>query len=206
MYEDLSQKQVEILEFIKKEIQMKGYPPAVREICVGVNLKSTSTVHSHLEKLEQKGYIRKDPTKPRAIEVLYRDEDFIFGPKKTVDIPIVGKVTAGQPILAVENIEDTFPIPVELAQKGTIFMLRIQGESMINAGILNDDYVLVKKQNTAENGDIVVALLDEEATVKRFFKEKDCIKLQPENELMSPIYSTDVKVLGKVIGLYRRID
>lgn len=206
MYEDLSQKQVEILEFIKKEIQMKGYPPAVREICVGVNLKSTSTVHSHLEKLEQKGYIRKDPTKPRAIEVLYRDEDFIFGPKKTVDIPIVGKVTAGQPILAVENIEDTFPIPVKLAQKGTIFMLRIQGESMINAGILNDDYVLVKKQNTAENGDIVVALLDEEATVKRFFKEKDCIKLQPENELMSPIYSTDVKILGKVIGLYRRID
>lgn len=206
MYEDLSQKQVEILEFIKKEIQMKGYPPAVREICVGVNLKSTSTVHSHLEKLEQKGYIRKDPTKPRAIEVLYRDEDFIFGPKKTVDIPIVGKVTAGQPILAVENIEDTFPIPVKLAQKGTIFMLRIQGESMINAGILNDDYVLVKKQNTAENGDIVVALLDDEATVKRFFKEKDCIKLQPENELMSPIYSTDVKILGKVIGLYRRID
>lgn len=206
MYEDLSQKQVEILEFIKREIQIKGYPPAVREICVGVNLKSTSTVHSHLEKLEQKGYIRKDPTKPRAIEVLYRDDDFIFGPKKTVDIPIVGKVTAGQPILAVENIEDTFPIPVELAQKGTLFILKIQGESMINAGILNNDYVLVKKQNIADNGDIVVALLDDEATVKRFFKEKDCVKLQPENELMSPIYSTDVKILGKVIGLYRRID
>lgn len=205
MYEDLSQKQVEILEFIKREIQIKGYPPSVREICVGVDLKSTSTVHSHLEKLEQKGYIRKDPTKPRAIEVLYKDEDFMFGPKKTVDIPIVGKVTAGQPILAVENIEDTFPIPVELAEKGSLFMLRIQGESMIGAGIFDNDFVLVKQQNSADNGDIVVALLEEEATVKRFFKEKDYIRLQPENDAMSPIIATNVQILGKVIGLYRRI-
>lgn len=205
MYEDLSQKQIEILYFIKNEIQRKGYPPSVREICSGVNLKSTSTVHSHLEKLEEKGYIRKDPTKPRAIEILDRDEDYLFAPKKTVDIPIIGKVTAGQPILAVENIQETFPIPLDIAEKGPIFMLEIQGESMIGAGILDGDYVLVKQQNSAENGDIIVALLDDEATVKRFFKEKNCIRLQPENEAISPIFTKDVKILGKVIGLYRAI-
>ncbi|SHI00496.1 transcriptional repressor LexA [Sporanaerobacter acetigenes] len=205
MYEDLSQKQIEILEFIKREIQLKGYPPAVREICSGVNLKSTSTVHGHLEKLEKKGYIRKDPTKPRAIEVLDRDEDYLFAPKKTVDIPIIGKVTAGQPILAVENIEDTFPIPLDIAERGPLFMLKVQGESMIEAGIFNGDYVLVRQKNDAENGDIVVALLEDEATVKKFYKEENYIRLQPENETMSPILTRDVKVLGKVIGLYRKL-
>lgn len=204
MHEDLTQKQVEIMQFIKNHIQTQGYPPAVREICKGVNLKSTSTVHRHLEKLEDKGYIRKDPTKPRAIEILDSGDDSLFAPKKTVDIPVVGKVTAGQPILAVEHIEDTFPIPIELAQRGPLFMLRVQGDSMVDAGILNDDLVLVKQQNNAVNGDIVVALIKEEATVKRFFKEKDSIRLQPENQTMEPIYTQDAIILGKVIGLYRK--
>ena len=158
-----------------------------------------------MEKLEAKGYIRKDPTKPRAIEVLDRDDDSLFSPKKTIDIPIIGKVTAGQPILAVEHIEDTFPVPIEMAERGPLFMLRGQGESMIEAGIYNNDYVLVKQQNDAINGDIVVALLEDEATVKRFFKEKDYIRLQPENEAMSPILTKNVTVLGKVIGLYRKL-
>ncbi len=203
MYEDLNQSQIDILLFIKNHIQKKGYPPSVREICKGVNLKSTSTVHRHLEKLESKGYIRKDPTKPRAIEILDR-EDTLFETKKTVDIPIIGKVTAGQPILAIEHIEDTFPVPIELAERGPLFMLKVQGDSMINAGILSGDYVLVKQQNHALNGDIVVALLDDEATIKRFFKEEDHIRLQPENDSMSPIITNDVTILGKVIGLYRR--
>ena len=151
-----------------------------------------------------KGYIRKDPTKPRAIEILDKDENSLFAPK-TVDIPIIGKVTAGQPILAVEHIEDTFPVPIDMAERGPLFILKVQGDSMINAGILNDDYVLVKQQNQAVNGDIVVALLEDEATIKRFFKEKDHIRLQPENESMSPILTKNVTVLGKVIGLYRRI-
>lgn len=206
MYEDLSQKQVEILLFIKSEIQKKGYPPAVREICAGVGLKSTSTVHGHLAKLEQKGYIRKDPTKPRAIEILDKDDDFLLTRKKTLDVPIVGKVTAGSPILAVENIEDTYPVPLELVEGHDVFMLKVQGESMIEAGILDGDLVLVKEQKQAYNGDIVVALLGEEATVKRFFKEKDTIRLQPENQFMEPIYSRDVSILGKVIGLYRKLN
>lgn len=204
MYEDLTQIQIEILYFIKNQIQKQGYPPAVREICKGVNLKSTSTVHRHLEKLEMKGYIRKDPTKPRAIEILDRDEDSLFVPKKTIDIPIIGKVTAGQPILAVEHIEDTFPVPIELAERGSLFMLKVQGESMIGAGIYSEDYVLVKQQNDAINGDIIVALLEDEATIKRFFKEKDYIRLQPENDAMSPILTKNITILGKVIGLYRR--
>ena len=204
MYEDLNQNQIEILHFIKNHIQKKGYPPAVREICKGVNLKSTSTVHRHIEKLEAKGYLRKDPTKPRAIEILDRDEDSLFTPKKTVDIPIIGKVTAGQLILAVEHIEDTFPVPMEMAERGPLFMLEVQGDSMIEAGILSGDYVLVKQQNHALNGDIIVALLEEDATIKRFYKEKDYIRLQPENINMSPILAKDVAVLGKVIGLYRR--
>lgn len=205
MYEDLSQKQIDILLFIKKEIQRKGYPPAVREICVGVNLRSTSTVHGHLERLEQKGYIRKDPTKPRAIEILDKDNDFLFTHKKTLDIPIVGKVTAGVPILAVENIEETYPVPLELVEGYDVFMLKVQGESMIDAGILDGDLVLVREQSQAHNGEIVVALLGEDATIKRFFKEKDTIRLQPENQFMEPIYSKDVSILGKVIGLYRKI-
>lgn len=206
MYEDLTQKQIEILLYIKSELERQGYPPAVREICKGVGLKSTSTVHAHLEKLEMKGYIRKDPTKPRAIEILDREDDFLLAKKKTLDVPIVGKVTAGSPILAVENIEDTYPVPLELVEGHDVFMLKVQGESMIDAGILDGDLVLVKEQKVANNGDIVVALLDdEEATVKRFFKEKDKVRLQPENQFMEPIYTTNVSILGKVIGLYRKI-
>lgn len=205
MYEDLNQKQIEILLYIKNEIQRQGYPPAVREICKGVNLKSTSTVHGHLEKLEMRGYIRKDPTKPRAIEILDKNDDFLLIRKRTVDIPIVGKITAGVPILAVENIEDTYPVPLEMVEGHDVFMLTVQGESMIDAGILDGDLVLIKEQKTAINGDIVVALLGEDATLKRFFKEKDRIRLQPENQFMEPIYSKDVSVLGKVIGLYRKL-
>lgn len=203
MYEDLSQKQIEILEFIKMEIQKKGYPPAVREICNGVDLKSTSTVHSHLEKLEQKGYIRKDPTKPRAIEVLDRFDMPINN--NVVNVPIVGKVTAGQPILAVENIEDTFPVPKDFVDENNVFILKIQGESMIDAGIYDGDFVLIKQQSDAINGEIVVALLEDSATVKRFFKEKNYVRLQPENQSMSPIITKDVKILGKVVGLFRKM-
>ncbi|MBC8590534.1 transcriptional repressor LexA [Wansuia hejianensis] len=205
MYEDLSQKQIEILLYIKSEIQRQGYPPAVREICKGVNLKSTSTVHGHLEKLESKGYIRKDPTKPRAIEILDKEDDFLLIKKKTVDVPIVGKVTAGSPILAVENIEDTYPVPIELVEGHDVFLLKVQGESMIDAGILDGDLVLVKEQKSANNGEIVVALLEDEATIKRFYKEKKRIRLQPENQFMSPIYADEVSILGKAIGLFRRI-
>ncbi|MGO1469123.1 MAG: transcriptional repressor LexA, partial [Tissierella sp.] len=177
----------------------------VREICKGVELKSTSTVHAHLEKLESKGYIRKDPTKPRAIEILDKNDDFLLTKKRTVDIPIVGKVTAGAPILAVENIEDTYPVPLELVEGNEVFMLKINGESMIDAGILDGDLVLIKEQSTAINGDIVVALLDDEATIKRFFKEENAIRLQPENQFMDPIYSKNVQILGKAIGLFRNI-
>lgn len=205
MYEDLNQKQIEILLYIKNELQRQGYPPAVREICKGVSLKSTSTVHGHLEKLEMKGYIRKDPTKPRAIEILDKNDDFLLIHKKTVDVPIVGRITAGIPILAVENIEDTYPVPLEMVEGHNVFMLKVSGESMIDAGILDGDLVLIQEQHTASNGDIVVALLGEDATLKRFFKEKDRIRLQPENQFMEPIYSTDVSVLGKAIGLYRKI-
>lgn len=205
MYEDLTQKQVEILLYIKSEVQRQGYPPSVRDICKGVNLRSTSTVHNHLEKLEAKGYIRKDPTKPRAIEILDKNDDFLLIQKKTIDVPILGKVTAGAPILAVENIEDTYPVPLDMVKDHDVFMLKIQGESMINAGILDGDLVLVREQKNANNGDIVVALLDEEATVKRFFKELNRIRLQPENEFMEPIYTDNVSILGKVIGLFRKI-
>lgn len=205
MYEDLTQKQIEILLYIKAEVQRKGYPPSVRELCKGVNLKSTSSVHNHLEKIEAKGYIRKDPTKPRAIEILDRNDDFLLVSKKTMDVPILGKVTAGTPILAVENIEDTYPVPIEMVEGHDVFMLKIQGESMIDAGILDGDLVLVQKQSSAINGDIVVALLEEEeATVKRFFKEKSIVRLQPENQAMEPILTKDVSILGKVIGLYRK--
>ena len=204
MYEDLSSKQLAILNFIKKELQSKGYPPAVREICKAVNLKSTSTVHGHLSRLEKKGYIRRDATKPRAIEIL-DNNDSIFPAKEIVNVPIVGKVTAGMPILAVENIEDTFPLPVDFVDNDSVFMLTIKGESMIEAGIFDGDLVLVKQQNVASNGDIVVALIDDEATIKRFYKEKDHIRLQPENQLMDPILVNDVIILGKVKGVYRKI-
>lgn len=205
MYENISAKQLKILDFIKEELYHKGYPPSVREICEAVGLKSTSTVHGHLEKLEKYGYIRRDPTKPRAIEVI--DHNPYFTEKELVKLPIIGKVTAGKPILAIENIEDTFTLPLDFLDinNDNSFILVIRGTSMINAGILDGDYVIIRQQNIAQNGDIVVALLGEEATVKRFFKEKNYIRLQPENPDMEPIITKNVKILGKVIGVFRKI-
>ncbi|KXZ39841.1 repressor LexA [Alkalithermobacter thermoalcaliphilus JW-YL-7 = DSM 7308] len=204
MFDDLNKKQIEILNFIKSELTRVGYPPSVREICSAVGLKSTSTVHSHLNKLEEKGYIRKDPTKPRAIEVLDFDSNRININESISNIPIVGQVTAGSPILALENVEDFFPLPNSLLKGHHSFMLKVKGDSMINAGIFDGDYILVKQQNTAKDGDIVVALInDNEATVKRFYKEKNIIRLQPENDFMDPIYVDDIKILGIVYGLFR---
>ncbi|MDS1030129.1 transcriptional repressor LexA [Bacillota bacterium LX-D] len=197
MYENLSTRQQNILDFIIKKINEKGYPPSVREIGAAVGLKSTSTVHGHLNQLEEKGYIKRDPTKPRTIEIL--------GHQKIIDVPLVGKITAGQPILAVENVEETFPLPYNLIQNNDVFMLTVVGDSMIEAGILDGDYVIVRKQSNAKNGDIVAALLGEEATVKRFFKEQGSIRLQPENKYMSPIYCQDVKILGKIVGVFRYV-
>lgn len=200
----LSDRQKQILSFIKETIYAKGYPPSVREIGLAVGLSSSSTVHNHLAKLSELGYIRRDPTKPRAIELL--DEKF-WRQKRLTTVPLVGKVTAGQPILAVENIEEFYPMPTELiGSEDNIFMLSVTGNSMINIGILDGDYVLVREQHTANNGDIIVALIDnEEATVKRFFREKDCVRLQPENDTMEPIYSNNVFILGKVVGIYRKL-
>lgn len=199
----LSQKQQEILDYMKAEVRERGYPPSVREICAAVGLKSTSTVHGHLSRLEKKGMIRRDATKPRAIEIL--DPTFSTLPQREyVDVPIVGSVTAGTPILAVENIDDTFPIPVEYVHNDTVFMLRVKGESMIEAGIFDKDLILVRQQSNADNGDIVVALIEDFATVKTFYRENDFIRLQPENAAMSPIIVKDVAVLGKVIGLFRK--
>jgi repressor LexA len=199
----LTGKQLEVLEFIKSELCTKGYPPSVREICEAVGLKSTSTVHGHLERLEKKGLIRRDPTKPRAIEVL--DNSPLSIARDMIEVPIVGRVTAGQPILAVENIEDTFPLPANFLRGNDNFILIVKGESMIDAGIMDGDYVVVKQQNSANNGDIVVALMDDEATVKRFYREKDHIRLQPENPYMEPIRVKDVTILGKVTGVFRRL-
>jgi repressor LexA len=204
-YSDLSQRQTEILEFIKKEIRKKGYPPSVREIGEAVKLLSSSTVHGHLQTLEEKGYIRRDPTKPRAIEILTSSSEPDIR-KQVVHVPLVGRVTAGQPILAVENIEDTFPLPAELVHDEMVFMLTVWGESMIEAGILDGDKILVWQQSSARDGDIVVAMINDEATVKRFFKEKTLIRLQPENSAMKPIYSQNVTILGKVIGVFRMLS
>ena len=197
----ITAKQQEILEYIKSCILSKGYPPAVREICEAVHLKSTSSVHSHLETLERNGYIRRDPTKPRAIEIM--DDDFALTRRDVVNVPIIGTVTAGEPILAEENIIDYFPVPVEMLPNLPTFMLKVHGESMINAGIYDGDAVIVAQQPTAENGEIVVALLDDGATTKRFYKENDHYRLQPENDAMSPIITDHVQILGKVIGLVR---
>lgn len=200
MTETKSSKQKEIYEYIKSQIHLKGYPPSVREICSAVGLSSTSTVHGHLARLEKKGLIRRDPTKPRAIEVL--EETSIR--KELVDIPIVGTVTAGKPILAIENIEDSFPIPINyIKSNNQLFMLKVKGESMIDAGIYNGDLAIIEQMNTAENGEIVVALIENEATIKRFYKEEDHIRLQPENKTMSPIIVDDCQILGKLIGLFR---
>lgn len=200
-YGKISDKQREILEYIKKEILNRGYPPAVREICEAVDLKSTSSVHSHLETLEKNGYIRRDPTKPRAIEII--DENFNLTRREVVNVPMVGRVAAGQPILAVENIDNYFPIPAEFMPNEESFMLRVKGESMINVGILDGDNILVKRQKDARNGDIVVALVDDSATVKTFYKENGHIRLQPENDDMDPIIVPDCEILGKVFGVFR---
>ncbi|MCD8035793.1 MAG: transcriptional repressor LexA [Clostridiales bacterium] len=191
---------------MKDSVKERGYPPSVREICDAVGLKSTSTVHGHLERLEKKGYIRRDPLKPRAIEIFVDDSmnSTLQNKREMMDIPVVGTVTAGSPILAVENIEDTFTIPMDYAPNGDVFMLRVKGDSMINAGIFNRDLIMVRQQSTAEDGDIVVALIEDFATVKTFYRENDYIRLQPENPTMSPILVKDVTIIGKVVGLYRK--
>ena len=197
----ISPKQKEILEYIKSQILERGFPPAVRDICEAVKLKSTSSVHSHLETLEKNGYIRRDPTKPRAIEIL--DDSFNFTRREMVNVPMVGRVAAGEPILAEQNIENYFPIPMEFMPNNQTFMLTVKGESMINAGIFDGDMVLVEQRNTARNGEMVVALIDDGATVKTFYKEEGVIRLQPENDTMDPIIVPDVTILGKVIGVFR---
>lgn len=197
----ISKKQQEILEYIKSQILERGYPPAVREICEAVNLKSTSSVHSHLETLEKNGYIHRDPTKPRAIEIL--DDSFNLTRREMVNVPIVGRVAAGEPILAQENIENYFPIPTEFMPNNQTFLLKVKGESMINAGILDGDMVLVEQTPSASNGDMVVALIEDGATVKTFYKEEGIFRLQPENDTMDPIIVKELTILGKVIGVFR---
>ena len=197
----ISDKQRQILEYIKSEILAKGYPPAVRDICQAVDLKSTSSVHAHLETLEKNGYIRRDPTKPRAIEIL--DEDFNLGRREVTNIPLIGTVAAGQPILAQQNIENYFPFPMEMAPNAQCFALQVKGDSMINIGINDGDYVFVRETNSASNGDLVVALVDDSATVKNFYKENGHIRLQPQNDDMEPIIVNDCKILGKVFGVFR---
>lgn len=199
----ISKKQSEILEFIKSEILDKGFPPSVREICKAVNLQSTSSVHAHLNSLEKMGYIKRDPAKPRCIIV--EDENFNDIRTKTVNVPILGQISAGLPILAVENLEGYFPLPSDMVpQDCQTFMLQIKGESMINAGIFDRDLILVRQQNTAQNGDYVVAMIGDSVTCKTFYKEKDHIRLQPENEIFTPIITDVCQILGKVIGLFRR--
>ena len=197
----ISAKQQEILDYIKSQILERGFPPAVRDICEAVHLKSTSSVHSHLETLEKNGYIRRDSTKPRAIEIL--DEAFNFTRREMVNVQIVGRVAAGEPLLAEQNIEEYFPIPMEFMPNKQTFLLKVCGESMINAGILNGDYVLAQEENTAHNGDMVVAMIEDGATVKTFYKEEGVIRLQPENDFMDPIIVPDCTILGKVIGVFR---
>ena len=204
-YGKITQKQQEILEYMKNEILNRGFPPSVREICEAVNLKSTSSVHAHLETLEKNGYIRRDPTKPRAIEIV--DDNFNLVRRETVNVPIIGKVAAGEPLLAVENIDGYFPIPAEFMPKNQAFMLVVHGESMINAGIFDGDYVVVEQQETANNGEKIVALVEASGTVKTFYKEDDLIRLQPENDYLEPIIvhpeKQSFQILGKVIGVFR---
>ena len=197
----ISPKQQEILEYIKSQILERGFPPAVRDICEAVHLKSTSSVHSHLETLEKNGYIRRDPTKPRAIEIL--DESFNFTRREMVNVPMVGRVAAGEPLLAEQNVENYFPIPMEFMPNNQTFMLRVKGDSMINIGIFDGDLVLVEQRKTARNGEVIVALVEDGATVKRFFKEEGVFRLQPENDALDPIIVKEVQILGKVIGVFR---
>jgi repressor LexA len=203
-YGKISTKQQEILDYIKSEIINKGYPPAVREICEAVKLRSTSSVHSHLETLEKNGYIRRDPTKPRAIEIM--QDSFNLSRREIINIPIIGTVTAGQPILAVENIDGYFPLLSDDMPHGETFMLNVKGESMINAGIYDGDKIIIKKQPIADNGDIIVALIEDSVTVKTFYKEKDYFRLQPENDNMDPIILKELDIVGKVVGLYRKFN
>ena len=200
-YGRITAKQQEILEYIKSQILNKGYPPSVRDICAAVNLKSTSSVHAHLETLEKNGYIRRDPSKSRTIEII--DDNFNLVRREVVNVPLLGQVAAGQPLLAVENITNYFPIPQECLPNEETFMLTVKGDSMINMGIYEGDKIIVKKQSTANNGEVVVALVDDSATVKRFYKENGHIRLQPENDCMDPIIVDDCEILGKVIGLLR---
>lgn len=196
---DASEKKMQILDFIRREIDDKGYPPSVREICLAVGLKSTSTVHAHLNRLEEEGYIRRDATKPRALELT--DTATVRGRS----VPLLGRVTAGVPILAQQNIEEYYMLPQNLVGGDEVFILSVQGESMIEVGILDGDFVIVRRQSHAENGDIVVAMIDDEATVKRIFFEKNRVRLQPENPTMQPIYAREVAVLGRVIALFRQM-
>jgi len=201
---DLTARQKQILRYIKDEVQLKGYPPSVREIGEAVGLQSSSSVHAHLRKMEELGHIRRDPTKPRAIELL--DDDSSIPHRSVINVPVVGQITAGTPILAVENIEEFFPIPRDFVDHEDLFMLRVKGESMIEAGILDRDFVLVEKREFASNGDIVVAMVyDDEATVKRFYRESDHIRLQPENSSMEPIRVTEAHIMGKVVGVFRKV-
>ena len=197
----ISAKQQEILQYIKDEILSKGYPPAVREICKAVHLKSTSSVHAHLETLEKKGYIRRDPTKPRAIEII--DDDFNLVRREIINVPVIGQIAAGEPIYAEQNIEGYFPILPEDMPAGNAFMLNVRGDSMINIGIFDGDRILVKEQHTASNGEVVVALVEDSATVKTFYKEAGHYRLQPENDTLDPIIVDQVEILGKVVGLFR---
>lgn len=199
----ISKKQSEILEYIKNQIIEKGYPPAVREICAAVHLKSTSSVHSHLETLEKNGYIRRDPTKPRAIEIV--DDEFNMTRREMRNIPMIGQVAAGQPIFAEQNITGYFPLLSDELPAGDLFMLDVRGESMINVGIYDGDKIIVQQTQTAKNGDIVVALVEDSATVKTYYKEEGRYRLQPENDTMEPIYVDEVVILGKVVGLFRLI-
>ena len=210
----LNKREKAILKFIEKQIGINGYPPSVREIGKAVDLKSTATVHGYIASLEKKGYIKKESQKGRTLKLLKggaiegQQSTFdkeVYSSREMVDVPVIGKITAGEPILAVENVTDTFPIPLDFVGSGESFMLTVRGESMIEAGILDGDYILVKKQNTANNGEIVVALIEDEATVKTFYKEKDHIRLQPENSTMDPIIVPDCKILGKVGGVFRKM-
>lgn len=205
MYEDLEKREMEILFYIKRFIDSSGYPPSIREICNGCNIKSTSTVHSNLEKLELKNYIRRGATINRAIEVIRQDDDFLSAKKKTTDIPILGRVAAGLPILASENISDTVPMATDFVKDRNLFFLTVQGESMIDAGILDGDQVLIEPASSAEEGEIILALIEDEATIKTFYRDEENqrFRLQPENSTMEPIYVDELKVLGRVIGLYR---
>jgi len=197
----ITNKQQEVLDFIKSQIIERGFPPSVREICAAVNLKSTSSVHSHLETLEKNGYIRRDPTKPRTIEIT--DDEFALMRREMSQVPILGEVAAGQPVIAQENILDYFPIPIEFMPNKDTFLLKVKGDSMINKGILHGDMVLVEESPVVSNGDMAVVLLEDGATVKTFYKENGYVRLQPENEYLEPIITKDVLVLGKVIGVFR---